>query len=336
MKRAFRKNMAIADIKIGNDRRPIHYEAVKGIAESFKLIGQLHPITVDEDDVLRAGLHRLEAAKLCEWKTIEATIIESGPEADLAEADENLQRHGLDALQFARSVAQRKRAWEEIHGKIKRGPKKKGSDISDNLSEIEADRPTFVEETAAMHGLSTRTVERGMAIGEGLTEEAVEILEDSKLADNATALAAIASAPAEQQAEIAREAVEAGKVELPTAAVDAVFDALKGPVSKSVAPVFVYAEEWKKLYQALTNCKSMLTKIKDHETACWLDEQETTRLIGQAQTNVKFAMPYTECPKCRRKVKKECSCCKGRGWITSSIFKANASDPDKAWLQARK
>lgn len=329
----FRKKMKVADIKVSSDRRPVHYETVKGIAESFKIIGQLSPICVDEEDNLVFGLHRVEAAKLLEWKTIEVQVMEAGPEAELADADENLQRHGLDALQFSRSCAQRKRAWEAINGRAQRGakPKEEG-----NKTQVASNPSTFAAETAAVAGVSEATVNRAVAIGEALTDEAVEILAATPLADNKTALAAIAAAPVEQQADMAREAVETGHVELPSAAVDAVFDALKGPVSKSVADVFAYVAEWKKLGNALTNCKSLLTKIKDHETACWLDEQETARLIGQAQTNVKFAMPYTECPKCRRKVKKECSCCKGRGWITSSIYKANASDPDKAWLQARK
>lgn len=211
----FRKKIRIDEIKISDDRRPVHYETAKGIAESFNLVGQIHPIVIDEDDNLIAGRHRVEAAKLCEWTTIEASVMEQGPEADLVECDENLQRHGLDALQFSLAVNRRKKAWEAINGKARPGPAKKAKDgISANIALIQ-ESGNFAEETASIAGVSRRTVEVAAAVGEKITEEAIDVVKDTPIADNKKALATIAAAPPRKQAAVARAAVKAGKAPKP-------------------------------------------------------------------------------------------------------------------------
>ena len=54
----------ISEIKVGDRIRQINKDKVKQIAESMKVIGQLSPIILNEDNELVAGAHRLEAAKM--------------------------------------------------------------------------------------------------------------------------------------------------------------------------------------------------------------------------------------------------------------------------------
>lgn len=324
----FRKMMKIADIKIGEDRRPVHYETVKGIAESFKAVGQINPVIVDDDDNLIAGLHRIEAGKLCEWTSIEAGVVEAGDEADLMEVDENLQRHNLDALQFSRAVAKRKRLWEAINGKADRGAKPQKGGNSVNFTE-------FKETTAAVAEVSVSTVEKALTIGEKLTDEAAEILEETKAADNKTVLAQVAALPPAKQPAAAKRAA-AGKPVTPKPKDESkVVDSLKGVVADSVRDVFECAKEWSSLMSALSSAKGALTKIVESGTACWLDGDECARHIAQARALLAFAMPFTECCKCRRNPKKDCQHCKGKGWLTKANYNSCASDADKAWLEKR-
>ena len=44
------------------------------LMQSYEQVGQINPISVDEDYALIAGAHRLEAAKNLGWETIEAKV----------------------------------------------------------------------------------------------------------------------------------------------------------------------------------------------------------------------------------------------------------------------
>jgi len=80
----------IENIKIKNRMRKLNAEKVSELANSFVLLGQLEPITVDPNGILLAGWHRLEAARLLGWTSIEATVFEGGDlERELIEIDEN-------------------------------------------------------------------------------------------------------------------------------------------------------------------------------------------------------------------------------------------------------
>lgn len=190
-------------IKVPKDRRKVNYEKVKSIASSIKVIGLRHPIGLTEAYELCYGGHRLEAVKMNGDKTISATFVEAGDLADLAEADENLQRHNLDALEFSQATKRRKVAWERIHGKIQRGTKHKGGN-SDTVSEFERD-------TAEIAGVSDRTVRRAAEIGEKLTDEAAAVVADTPIADSPTKLKAIADKPKGEQVKAAKAAVAESK-----------------------------------------------------------------------------------------------------------------------------
>jgi hypothetical protein len=113
-------------------------------------------------------------------------------------------------------------------------------------------------------------------------------------------------------------------------------DSLNGTVPDDLLDVFSQCRKWQQAMNAVSQAKKTVTEFKDHRAAMFLDFQELDRLLTQARVNLKFAMPYTECPKCRRKLKKDCPQCKGEGWLNKATFTACASDADKAWLENRK
>jgi len=98
----------IDDIIINSRKRKLNTYKVKELAESMKIIGQLEPITVTSGNVLLAGLHRVEAAKILGWDEIKAELFEGNElECELAEIDENLMRNDLTVLEQGEHFARR-------------------------------------------------------------------------------------------------------------------------------------------------------------------------------------------------------------------------------------
>jgi len=107
-------------IKVGPRLREIDMTAVHAIAESFKALGQLHPIRVDKMNNLIFGAHRLEAAKLLGWVEIFGSISDDTPENNkLAEFDENLMQAQLKVVERALQLRERKRLYEELFPQTK-------------------------------------------------------------------------------------------------------------------------------------------------------------------------------------------------------------------------
>lgn len=104
-----RETLFISNITVPEHRaRGLDAAAVSRLAESMKRLGLQTPISVrmqDEDLLLVAGLHRLEAAKSLGWDRIEAVYIE-GDETDarLWEISENLHRAELSAVERAEHI----------------------------------------------------------------------------------------------------------------------------------------------------------------------------------------------------------------------------------------
>lgn len=111
-------------------------------------------------------------------------------------------------------------------------------------------------------------------------------------------------------------------------------DALDCAVPEGLREIFARRDEWKEAMQAISTAKKLITSLTSSQAIVWLDIDETERLLGQARANLRFAMPYTECPKCRRKKPPKDCLCKGTGWITESLLRTT-SDEDKEWLKAR-
>ena len=148
----------IARIQVGQRKRKLDEGKVRSLAESFESIGQLQPITVEQCEYgnyrMIAGLHRLEAAKLLGWESIEAQEFEGDAvAAELAEIDENLMRNDLTVLEQGEHLARR----QELVG-FSRGGDRRSSAFSNTQNE----GLKTTTEIAHDIGLSKQTAERRM------------------------------------------------------------------------------------------------------------------------------------------------------------------------------
>ena len=65
---------AIADIKVGTRHRRALGD-IEGLADSIADFGLLHPITIDENGWLLAGMRRLAACKHLGWTEIPVNVV---------------------------------------------------------------------------------------------------------------------------------------------------------------------------------------------------------------------------------------------------------------------
>jgi ParB-like chromosome segregation protein Spo0J len=63
----------ISDIRIGKRKRAHDITKARELAESIKVLGLLNAVTLNSNNELISGLHRLEAYKLVGFEAIEAT-----------------------------------------------------------------------------------------------------------------------------------------------------------------------------------------------------------------------------------------------------------------------
>lgn len=168
----------INDIKINPGRREAAPEDVQRLSESVAEVGMMNPITVDADYTLVAGLHRLEAAKLLGWTEVECTVCGLDRlHTELAEIDENVIRTGLSDLELSELLARRKKIYETLHpATIARNLPGHASNYESSSDKLTGEEKPFSQDTAEKMGVSPRTVERHVQIGENLTTEAKEIL----------------------------------------------------------------------------------------------------------------------------------------------------------------
>ncbi len=174
MKYLSTEEIPLKDIDVSNRLRVINPDWVEGLSESFANIGQKEPIEVvgqvrGKKYRLVAGGHRFAAAEKCGWKSIRAEIkqpVTDFPDLEikLHEIDENLIRHGLNALDRAVFLGERQRVYEAMYPDSRAdvaGGKKRQNPASDIVS--------FAESTAEKLDLSQRTVQRATAIFKSLT-----------------------------------------------------------------------------------------------------------------------------------------------------------------------
>lgn len=91
----------IEEIRIREGRRRPDTDHVKELADSIRELGLLNPVTIDRENFLIAGIHRLEAAKTLGWIEVECTMSSlEGLWAELAEIDENFVRNDLSAVEY--------------------------------------------------------------------------------------------------------------------------------------------------------------------------------------------------------------------------------------------
>lgn len=192
----------INDIEVGLRKRKLDEGKVHSIADSFLQIGQLQPITVARENgnyYLIAGLHRLEAAKLLDWQTIDAVEFEGDPVAvELAEIDENLMRNDLTVLEQGEHLARRQElvGWKNGMNQYTVG----GGEI--------VSLPKSTHEIAKEIGLTERSAQHRMQAARNIVPEVKDAIRNTEIADSTTQLLELARLAPEKQVEVARVITE--------------------------------------------------------------------------------------------------------------------------------
>jgi ParB family chromosome partitioning protein len=105
----------VSDVKVKTRLRATNEENIQQIADSISEIGLINPISIDSDNNLIAGFHRLQAHKLLGLKEIPA-IISSQKElqARLQEIDENLKRAELTSIEKSAHIEERENILKQL------------------------------------------------------------------------------------------------------------------------------------------------------------------------------------------------------------------------------
>lgn len=204
----FYKTVPLSAIRVPEDRaRSLDKQWAEALAAMFHDHGNKVAIEVRKDGdgyVLVAGLHRLEAAKLCEWeeltvKVIEATSDRHAAEFRLHEVMENIGRRELTILDRAHHLYEFDKAMKELHPELKKGGNKQTEIIDENhRNEIFALRLDITEKV----GLSQRSIQAAVKLWKSLSKLTRARLEGTWLADHQAGLMALASVGHKQQANI--------------------------------------------------------------------------------------------------------------------------------------
>ena len=195
------QDLPVSSIKPSLHPRQFRESEIEGFARSIQAHGLMAPIVVGEGNQLIAGQRRLLAAKTLGWKTIACRVTNSdNGEAELACLAENLHREDYTEVERLQALARYRELFDAYHTREVGG---RGRKVGDNLS------PTFqgVAAIASITGQTERTVQRDLAIGESLDEEAAAIIAPTPSGDNKQELAALASLPPEEQRDVAAKVV---------------------------------------------------------------------------------------------------------------------------------
>ena len=224
----------INSIKVPENRArdldPVWAEALAGM---FADHGNKTAIEVRQGDgegkfILVAGLHRLEAGKICQWETMTVQLVEAktdhaDAEFKLHETMENLGRQDLTILDRANHLYQLDAAIKKLHPELKKGGDKQTDEAKEKLSSILGLRAEIAEKT----GLSRTAIFRAVKLWKDLAKPTRDRVRGTWLANHQAALMSLAAVGVKMQAKI----------------LDVLFDDDTPP--KSVADAIEYIEKGK-------------------------------------------------------------------------------------------
>jgi len=153
-------------ITVGQRHRALSSERVDALAASMNEIGLKTPISIivkDDDPILVAGHHRLQAAIKLGWDHIECLVLEGDDvEAQLWEIDENLARSELTTDEKREHLRRRKAFWEA------RQMEMGGASCATQVDAIgrkksPQQQKSFAADTATSTGLSKSQINRLLA-----------------------------------------------------------------------------------------------------------------------------------------------------------------------------
>lgn len=198
----------IADINIPPGRRKMDPDHVKELANSIRETTLINPITINRNNTLIAGLHRLEAVKSLGWEEIECTVSNMDELRDnLVEIDENLVRKELDPFLEGEMLLRKKQIYEDLHPSSKQGGDRKSEKSKRQNCHFDYDKP-FVEETAEKQGVSSRTISREIQAAKNLDDDAKRIIRNSEVKMSKSDVESLSRLNPEQQRKVAKQLVK--------------------------------------------------------------------------------------------------------------------------------
>jgi ParB family transcriptional regulator, chromosome partitioning protein len=115
-------DVPVDEVVVGKRMRPTNPLKVGELAQSFRDIQIINPISIDENYKLIAGNHRLAAAKECGWETIRAIVFTHNELINqLQEIDENLFVNSLCYISQSENIAKREEILGVLGKRTKRG-----------------------------------------------------------------------------------------------------------------------------------------------------------------------------------------------------------------------
>ena len=175
--------MKISDIIISDRLRSIDEKKVAELAKSIEEIGLINPVSINTNNELRAGLHRIEAFKLLGKDEIDVIIIENigKLQEELIEIDENLIRAELGYIERGDFLKRRKEIYEELYPETKVGQYGGGHNGIGTKYKTENETISFSVDTANKTGKSERTIEQDVQISTVLDDTEKKIIKDVDL-----------------------------------------------------------------------------------------------------------------------------------------------------------
>ena len=165
-------------LKVRDDRIRIDLGDLLKLMDSMKEVGQLNPLTIDEEYYIIEGTRRYYSAKNLGWSKIkcEKRIGLSEYQKLTIEIDENLRRKNLNPAEEAKALALKKRAFLKAHPEHKRGGDRKSGkykDIKKNQSAIAS--VGFAKVHAEKFDTSERTIITKTKIGEFILDGKLKV-----------------------------------------------------------------------------------------------------------------------------------------------------------------
>lgn len=188
----------IDKITIPTRLREIDEGKVVQLAESISLVGLLNPIIINEDHILIAGNHRLQAHRLLEKDSIETKIISNDSVlCQLCEVDENLIRNDLNTIQMGEHIVKREELLTEMGLRAQSGDNQYKSQGAVTVS------GAFTSAKMAERShISERSFRRNKQIVQGLSESVRDRLRHTEYADSTSSLLALSNEPPDIQAKV--------------------------------------------------------------------------------------------------------------------------------------
>jgi ParB family chromosome partitioning protein len=163
------EEVPLEQLKIRENRIRVDIGDLSNLMRSMTDVGQLNPLTIDENYNILEGTRRYYSAKNLGWSKIKCEIRIGLSEYQklIIEIDENLQRKNFNPAEEAKALALKKREYLKIHPEYRRGGDRKSDKYKKAKQNQNANFALgFAKNQAREIGASERTIITKTKIGE--------------------------------------------------------------------------------------------------------------------------------------------------------------------------